>query len=95
MPHTSGASPKRALGDYVIEKHCIHTTRNEIGVRVDIVVIRDGNHAVTSLCVEKQLISSRRAECRDFSMRKIRQLSVTSGIGRSNGEHFAELEVWK
>jgi hypothetical protein len=55
----------------VIEKHGVDSARDEISVWMNVVVVRNGDHAVGLLCVEQQLICRSCAERGDFSVSEI------------------------
>jgi Uncharacterized protein conserved in bacteria len=77
----------------VIEKNRVNSARDKVGVRVNVVVVRDGDHAVCLLRVEQELIRCGCAEGRHFPVYEIGEVPVFRRIGGTNGKHFAKLEV--
>jgi hypothetical protein len=84
---------ERALGDDVVEQYGVEPPLDQVGVRVHVVVVGDGDQPRARLFGQQHAIRERRPQRPHAPAGEIIQRTIARAVGPAHGEHLAELEV--
>ena len=93
LNHEATDSTQRALGQHVVEQHGIDASTHKIGVRMHIVVVGHGQHAVRAFRVEQHVPRHRGAEGSHPATAQVGQAVDAPAVGCAHREHLAELVI--
>ena len=89
----STQASQRALGDDVVQQHRIDPAAHQVGVGVDVVVIRDREQAGRVTRCQQHVVGDRRAQRGDAAPTQIGQRANAIAIRRPHRQDLSKFEV--
>src|SRR5207237_7589023 len=79
--------------DDVVQQHGVHSARDQIGIGMDVVVVRERDQTHRVPRGDEQVVRDRGTERRDATAAQIGEATDSGGVFRPYREYFAKLEI--
>src|SRR5204862_3801747 len=89
----AAAATQRPLRNDVVQQHGVHSTLDEVGVGMDVVIVRNGDETRRVTRGEEYCIRDGRAERPDVATTEIGQAVDATRIRGPHRQHLAEFEI--